>query len=105
MDCGILKEQKMRANIRVFSVIVFTFLLATTALAAEWQRITNPPAAPSNMLLLTNGDVMTLTSDRGPNFGRPDRSQVWMRLSPDATGDYSSGSWQFTASMSIPRLF
>ena len=34
-----------------------------------------------------------------------DRSQVWMRLSPDAMGDYSNGSWRFTAPMSIPRLF
>jgi Kelch motif len=35
----------------------------------------------------------------------PDRSQVWMRLSPDAEGKYRSGSWNFTAPMSIPRLF
>ena len=34
-----------------------------------------------------------------------DRSQIWMRLSPDALGDYSNGSWRFTAPMSIPRLF
>jgi len=90
---------------RVISEIVLIFLLSTTALAAEWNRITDPPAAPSNMLLLTNGEVMTLTSDRGPNIGMPDRSQVWMRLSPDARGDYSSGSWVFTTPMSIPRLF
>ena len=90
---------------RVISEIVLIFLLSTTALAAEWKRITDPPVAPSNMLLLTNGEVMALTSDRGPNFGMPDRSQIWMRLSPDAKGDYSSGSWRFTAPMSIPRLF
>jgi hypothetical protein len=100
-----LKEKKMRSHIRIISAIVFTCLLSTTALAAEWQRITDPPAAPQNMLLLTNGDVMTLTSDRGPNAGMPDRSQVWMRLSPDTQGDYSNGSWRFTAPMSIPRLF
>ena len=57
------------------------------------------------MVLLTNGDVMTLTSDRGLNSTMPDRSQVWMRLSPDVTGDYSSGTWRFTAPMSMPRLF
>jgi hypothetical protein len=94
----------MRSNARVISVIVLTFLLET-ALAAEWKRITDPPAAPQNMLLLTNGEVMTLTSDRGPNIRMPDRSQVWMRLSADAQGDYSNGSWRFTAPMSIPRLF
>ena len=49
-------------------------------LVAEWERITDAPAAPQNMMLLTNGDVMSLTSDRGPNFVMPDHSQVWMRL-------------------------
>jgi len=87
---------------RVISEIVLIFLLSTTALAAEWNRITDPPAAPSNMLLLTNGEVMALTS---PSSGMPDASQVWMRLSPDTKGDYSSGSWRFTAPMSIPRLY
>ncbi len=95
----------MRPNARVISLIVLTFLLTTTALAAEWKRITDPPAAPQTMLLLTNGEIMTLTSDRGPNMWMPDRSQVWMRLSPDPKGDYSNGSWRFTAPMSIPRLF
>jgi len=85
--------------------IAFGLLLPLMSVAAEWKRITDPPAAPQNMVLLTNGDVMTLTSDRGPNLTMPDRSQVWMRLSPDATGDYSNGSWRFTAPMSIPRLF
>ena len=87
---------------RVISEIVLIFLLSTTALAAEWNRITDPPAAPSNMLLLTNGEVMALTS---PSSGMPDASQVWMRLSPDTKGDYSSGSWRFTAPMSTPRLY
>jgi hypothetical protein len=95
----------MRSNARIISLIVLTFLLATTALAAEWKRITDPLAAPQNMHLLSNGEIMTLTSDRGPNIGMPDRSQVWMRLSPDTKGDYSNGSWRFTAPMSIPRLF
>jgi hypothetical protein len=80
-------------------------LLPIVSIAAEWKRITDPPAAPQTMVLLTNGDIMTLTSDRGPNSTMPDRSQVWMRLSPDSSGDYSKGSWRFTAPMSIPRLF
>src|SRR5689334_18928185 len=95
----------MSSSVRVISEIVFISLLSTTVLAAKWERITDPPAAPQNMVLLTNGDVMALTSDRGPNFAMPDRSQVWMRLSPDAEGKYRSGSWNFTAPMSIPRLF
>ena len=45
-------------------------------LVAEWERIIDAPAAPQNMMLLTNGDVMPLTSDRGPNFVMPDHSQV-----------------------------
>ena len=86
-------------------IIALSLLLPATLLAAEWKRINDPPAAPQTMLVLTNGDVMTLTSDRGPNSRMEDRSQIWMRLSPDALGDYSNGSWRFTAPMSIPRLF
>src|SRR5215813_6809531 len=95
----------MRSVFFTMLEIAFGLLLPLMSVAAEWKRITDPPAAPQNMVLLTNGDVMTLTSDRGPNLTMPDRSQVWMRLSPDATGDYSNGSWRFTAPMSIPRLF
>ena len=95
----------MRSKVRAILVSVLIFLLSRTAFAAEWKRITDPPAAPSNMLLLTNGEIMTLTSDRGPNIGMPDRSQVWMRLSADVNGDYSNGTWRFTAPMAIPRLF
>ena len=95
----------MHSAIFVTLEIALGLLLPTMSVAAEWKRITDPPAAPQNMVVLTNGDVMTLTSDRGPNSTMPDRSQVWMRLSPDATGDYSNGSWRFTAPMSIPRLF
>ena len=68
------------------SEIVFTVLLSTAAVAAEWKRINDPPAAPQTMLVLTNGDVMTLTSDRGPNSRMEDRSQIWMRLSPRRSG-------------------
>lgn len=95
----------MRSVFFIIAEIALGLLLPTLSVAAEWKRITDPPAAPQNMVLLTNGDVMALTSDRGPNSTMPDRSQVWMRLSPDVTGDYSNGSWRFTAPMSIPRLF
>ena len=80
----------------VLVTIVLTALLSTSAFAAEWKRITDPPAVPGTMVLLTNGEVMTLTSS---GF------QVWMRLSPDPKGDYSNGSWRLTAPMSIPRLY
>ena len=95
----------MRSALITILETVIGLLLPFLSVAADWTRITHPPAAPQNMVLLTNGDVMALTSDRGPNSTMPDRSQVWMRLSPDATGDYSNGSWRFTAPMSIPRLF
>ena len=95
----------MRALFFTIVELALCLLIPLVSVAAEWKRITDPPAAPQTMVLLTNGEVMTLTSDRGPNITMPDRSQVWMRLSPDATGDYSNGSWRFTAPMSIPRLF
>src|SRR5215813_12786188 len=102
MPIALNRREYFMKTSRVISEIVLIFLLSTTALAAEWNRITDPPAAPSNMLLLTNGEVMALTSS---SSGMPDASQVGMRLSPDAQGDYSNGSWRFTAPMSIPRLY
>ena len=95
----------MRSALIAILEIAVGLLLPFLSVAAEWKRITDAPAAPQTMVLLTNGDVMTLTSDRGPNLTMPDCSQVWMRLSPDEIGDYSNGSWRFTTPMSIPRLF
>src|SRR4051794_14238668 len=81
---------------RVVIGIVLPLLVSAGAFAADWKRITNPPAVAGTMVLLTNGEVMTLTSSG---------YQVWMRLSPDAKGDYSNGSWRLTTPMSIPRLY
>jgi hypothetical protein len=85
----------MRLSAHASSAIALTVLLSTHLIAAEWKQVTNPPSSPGTMVLLTDGEVMTLASD----------DQVWMRLSPDVQGDYSSGSWRFTAPMSMRRLY
>jgi hypothetical protein len=85
----------MRFSAHASSAIALTVLLSTHLIAAEWKQVTNPPSSPGTMVLLTDGEVMTLASN----------DQVWMRLSPDVQGDYSSGSWRFTAPMSMRRLY
>ncbi len=66
--------------------------------AASWTRITN--SAPSNvgtMLLLTDGTVVTHSSDSGGNG--------WQRLTPSASGSYVDGTWSRTAPMGKGRLY
>ena len=39
-------------HILVLAMVVAGALMPSTTLAQAWKRITDPPAAPSNMLLL-----------------------------------------------------
>jgi hypothetical protein len=76
--------------------------LSSTAYAqgrnASWTPLTNLPPGGSviNMLLLTDGSVITQSGDDG---------QHWFKLVPDAHGSYVNGTWTTTAPMSFPRLY
>jgi hypothetical protein len=65
---------------------------------ASWTPLTNLPPGGSviNMLLLTDGSVITQSGDDG---------QHWFKLVPDAHGSYVNGTWTTTAPMSFPRLY
>lgn len=66
--------------------------------AASWSPLTNLPPGGSviNMLLLTDGTVITQSGDDG---------QHWFKLTPDAHGSYVNGTWTLLAPMSFPRLY
>jgi hypothetical protein len=65
-------------------------------MAGTWSRLANlPPFAASTMLLLSDGTVMCQASN----------SVNWSRLRPDASGDYSSGTWSALAAMRNARLY
>jgi hypothetical protein len=66
--------------------------------SASWTRLANRPPGGSviNMLLLTDGTVITQSGDDG---------QHWFKLTPDAHGSYVNGTWTTLAPMSFPRLY
>src|SRR5712691_4419135 len=61
-----------------------------------WRPLIKSPSFPaSTMLLLTDGTVMCQQSG-GVN---------WSRLTPDAKGDYTKGTWSTLAPMINTRLY
>src|SRR5580692_3057098 len=66
--------------------------------SASWAPLANLPPGGSviNMLLLTDGTVITQSGDDG---------QHWFKLTPDAHGSYVNGTWTTLAPMSFPRLY
>ena len=66
--------------------------------SASWAPLTNLPPGGSviNMLLLSDGSVITQSGDDG---------QHWFKLTPDAHGSYLNGTWTTTAPMSFPRIY
>ena len=70
---------------------------ANAAGTGVWTPLKSPaPDLTGTMLLLTDGTVLV----QGYVFGNN-----WMRLTPDADGNYVNGTWSKVAPMSIPRLY
>ena len=78
------------------AAICFCLIAPASGVAATWAKVLAPaPGAAGVMLQLTDGTIMV----------QRDSSQNWMRLTPDASGNYVTGSWTAIAPMSIGRLF
>ena len=60
-----------------------------TTSGGTWTAVTAAPAALANPLLLTDGTVIA---------SRVDAAQ-WFKLTPDAKGSYSNGTWSRIASL------
>ena len=70
-------------------------ILPISAAAASWTQLINlAPHNAGTMLLMTDGTIMVQGG-----------SNQWMRLTPDSSGSYISGSWTTLSPMSIPRLY
>ena len=62
-----------------------------------WTALTNfAPSGLGTMMLLSDGTVMAQGSGTNKN---------WFRLTPDATGSYTNGTWSQLASMGTQRLY
>ena len=86
-------------------LLLTLFLLLTTFISnsqtGTWN-IVNTPATNFNggvMLLLTDGSIMCKTYTGG-TYGN-----LWEKLTPDSTGNYSNGSWSNLAPMTSDRLY
>ncbi|HUF99432.1 MAG TPA: kelch repeat-containing protein, partial [Ilumatobacter sp.] len=65
-------------------------------MAGTWATLTNaPPAAVATTLLLTDGTVLA----QGVSTNQ------WYRFSPNANGDYLSGTWQTVAASANAPLY
>ena len=109
LDRSLLRTSKTNSihnTIRGCLVLFFLAggLLALSSIAyaqgnsASWTPLANLPPGGSviNMLLLTDGTVITQSGDD---------AQHWFKLTPDAHGSYVNGTWTTLAPMSFPRLY
>ncbi len=72
-------------------------LEARDLLTGTWTPLVNlAPSTTGTMLLLSDGTVMV----QGGGV-----SNAWYRLTPDAAGSYSDGTWSQRASMSLQRQY
>jgi hypothetical protein len=79
------------------SAVLFTTAHVHGRTEATWTPLTTlAPDFAGTMLLLTDGTVMVQ--------GYTPASR-WMRLTPDSTGSYVTGTWSLIAPMSTPRLY
>jgi hypothetical protein len=70
--------------------LAISFAANTSRASGVWRTLTNQPGfGVETALLLTDGTVMAHAFD----------SEVWMRLTPDATGSYLGGTWSRPASL------
>src|SRR6476620_7916330 len=71
--------------------------LEARTLLASWTALTSSPGSSiGTMELLTDGTVMAQ---------RAGVSNQWVKLTPDANGNYATGTWSALASMSLQRLY
>ena len=92
------KKQCMRAVLLTFAA--FSMQQAQAQVGA-WSALHNqsPQGSGGLMLLLTDGTVMAKSSSGLTN------GNVWMKLTPDASGSYVNGTWSTLAPMINDRLY
>lgn len=69
------------------------------ALTGAWTAVSHlAPASIGTMELLSDGTVLAQGS-----YGNA--GKTWYKLTPDATGSYTNGTWSQVASMNLERLY
>src|SRR5215471_6274154 len=65
------------------------------AFAATWAQIPVAPSSIQIMVQLTDGSILVQSYN----------GQSWMKYTPDATGNYATGSWSNLAPGPVARLY
>src|SRR5437773_11665534 len=89
---GLRKLKDRRRRIERAVACAVEMLEERMLLTGSWTRLVNQPANASTMLLLPNGSVMAQGGDK---------SSLWNRLTPDASGSYVNGTWSALASSAV----
>lgn len=92
-----LNRSRIFISLSLTAVLILS--LASLASAADkWELLTTPAPTPflDVMLLMPDGSVMILSAND---------NQTWVKLTPDAYGNYVNGTWSTVGPMNIPRLY
>src|SRR5215469_12380608 len=82
----------------LIAVLMISLPTPASAAADKWELLTTPAPTPflDVMLQMPDGSVLILSADD---------NQTWVRLTPDAYGNYVNGTWSVVGKMKIPRLY
>ena len=91
-------------------VLMLAMLFATyisTSAQGSWTSLkdTAPNLNNGVMLLLTDGSVITITTDDPLAVYDDSAGPVWNKLVPDSTGSYINGKWSLIAPMHQSRIY
>lgn len=87
-------------SLRVSLAALILALAAAPAAAGTWTKLKFlAPNAGNGLVLLGDGTIM-VAKNNGSTIGRG-----WMRLTPDAAGNYANGTWSTLADMTFTRLY
>jgi hypothetical protein len=82
-----------RAVWTLATVLLLAF--SRLAVAATWAKIPLAPSTIQLMVQMTDGSLLVQSYN----------GQSWMRYTPDANGNYASGTWSSLASGPVARLY
>ncbi len=86
-----------RTLIKAAQILATVLFLAFSpmAIAATWSKIPGAPSTIQLMVQMTDGSLLVQSYN----------GQTWMKYTPDASGNYATGTWSTLASGPVARLY
>jgi hypothetical protein len=79
----------------LIAATVLSLTFAQLASAANWAKIPVAPSSIQIMVQMTDGSLLVQSYN----------GQSWMKYTPDANGNYTTGTWSMLASGPVARLY